>query len=157
MSRSLLLCLLIPMSVGAQKVAELPNDRFAMRVGDLRPLLWKDYEPMQKNVYACINDNKMSTAICEKVSDRMYVALYDAISQALVVNALAKDDDPKFCDSYGEKLVIDRKIGPTASYALLILDKRMKYGSSLYGAELPNVYVGKILHDALLETKPSKP
>lgn len=136
---------------------QLPNERFALQIGDIQPILWKDYEPIQKNVYACLDNKKLETPLCKKVQERLNYALYDSLSQALVFNTLAKPGEPKFCEKYGQQLILDRKLGQAAAYALMIVDERMKYGSSLYGAELPNTFVGKIIHDSLLDANPCKP
>ena len=157
MSKLLLAILLVSTTVVAQQRQQLPNELFALQIGDIQPILWKDFEPIQKNVYACLGDKKLDTPLCKKVNERMSYALYDALSQALVLNTLAKPDDPKFCENYGQQLILDRKMGQVAAYALLVVDERLKYGSSLYGAELPNTYVGKIIHDSLLESQPCKP
>ncbi len=153
----LLAVLLVASTAVAQPKQQLPNERFALQMGDIQPILWKDYEPMQQNIYACVDDKKLDTPLCKKVQDRMSDALHDALSQALVFNAMAEAGEPKFCDEYGQQLVLDRKLGLAAAYALLIIDERMKYGSSLYGAELPTTYLGKIIHDSLLESQPCKP
>ena len=128
-----------------------------MQIGDNQPILWKNYEPIQKNVYACLDDKKLETPVCTAVQERMNYALYDALSQALVLNTLAKPGEPKFCETYGRQLIIDRKFGQAVAYALLVVDDRMKYGSSLYGEKLPNTYLGKIIHDSFLEAHPCKP
>ena len=90
------------------------------------------------------------------MQERLNYALYDSLSQALIFNTLAKPGDSKFCEKYGQQLMLDKKLGQAAAYALMIVDERMKYGSSLYGAELPNTFVGKIIHDSLLEANPCK-
>lgn len=141
----------------AQQKMQVANERFAQQIGDVQPILWKDFEPIQKNAYACMSDKKMDTPVCKTVSDRMSYALYDALSQAHVINALAKTGEPRFCDEYGRKLILDGKLGQGAAYALLIIDERLKYGSSLYGAELGSTYLGKIVHDSLLESQKCKP
>ena len=140
----------------APKVSYLPNQRFALKIGDIEPMQWKDYAPIQKNAYTCMDDKKLDSPVCVQVQERMKYALYDALSQAHVMNTLAKAGDPKFCDSYGKQLIIDRKLGPAVAYALLIVDERMKYGSSLYGEELPSIYIGKLVHDSLLEAQPCR-
>jgi hypothetical protein len=140
----------------APKVSYLPNERFATQIGDIEPMQWKDYSPIQKNVYTCMDDKRLDSAVCQQVQEKMKYALYDALSQAHVINTLAKAGDPKFCDSYGKQLIVDRKLGPAVAYALLIVDERMKYGSSLYGDQLPSIYLGKLVHDSLMESQPCK-
>jgi hypothetical protein len=148
---------LICTSATAQQNKQLPNDRFAQQIGDLEPIQWKDFELIQKNVYTCMDDKKLEVPVCKNVRERMSYALYDALSQAHVINALVKPNEPRFCDEYGRKLILDRNLGQAAAYALLIVDERLKYGSSLYRAELSNTYLGKIVHDSLLESQPCKP
>ena len=45
--------LLVTAIVFAQtpKVSYLPNQRFAQQIGDIEPIQWKAYEPMQMNVH----------------------------------------------------------------------------------------------------------
>lgn len=143
-------------SFASAQQKQVPNERFAIQISDIQPVRWMDYEPIQKNVYSCLDDKKLETPLCKKVQERLNYALYDALSQALVVNTLAKPGDPKFCEKYGQQLILDRKLGPAAMYALMLVDERMKYGSSLYGADLPKTYLGKIVHDSLLEASPCK-
>ena len=138
------------------KPTYLPNERFALQIGDMDPMLWKDYLPLQTNVYACFSDKKLEAPVCKNVQEKMSYALYDALSQAHVLNTMAKSGEQKFCDKYGQQLIIDRKFGPAVAYALLIVDERIKYGASLYGDLLPSIYLGKIIHDSLLESQPCK-
>lgn len=144
-------------TASAQQKKQVANERFAQQIGDAQPVQWKDFEPIQKNAYACMSDKKTASPVCKAVSDRMIYALFDALSQAHIINALSKAGEPTFCDEYGRKLILDGKLGPGASYALLIIDERLKYGSSLYGSALGSTYLGKIVHDSLLESQQCKP
>ena len=103
-----------------------------------------------------MDDKKMETPVCKQVWEKMRYAWYDALSQAHVINALEKAGDPKFCDTCGRQLIVDRKFGPAVVYALLIIDDRMKYGSGLYGEELLSIYLGKLIHDSLMESQACK-
>jgi hypothetical protein len=159
--RSLVALLLVSWALAASaqapKVTYLPNERFARQIGDIEPIQWKDYEPIQRDAYKCLDDKKLEAPVCKRVQERLDYALYDALSQAHVLNTLAQPGDPKFCDEYGRKLILSRKLGPAVAYTLLIVDERMKYGSSLYGTSLPTTYLGKIVHDSLMESQPCKP
>ncbi len=139
------------------KTVYLSNERFAVQIGDIEPIQWKDYEPIQRNVYKCMDDKKLDTPVCKRVQERMSYALYDALSQAHVLNTLAKSGEPRFCDKHGEKVILDKKFGSVVAYAMLIVDERLKYGSSLYGDALSATYLGKIVHDSLIESLPCKP
>ena len=151
-----LILLALPVFAQTPKSAYLPNERFALQLGDIEPIQWKNYLPIQTDAYACLSDKKLEAPVCKKVEERMGYALYDALTQAHVLNAMAKPGEPNFCDKYGQQLIIDRKFGPAVAYALLVVAERMKYGSSLYGDALPSTYLGKIIHDSLLESQPCK-
>jgi hypothetical protein len=152
-----LLLLFAASCANAQERQQFPNERFAHQIADIQPTQWKDFEPVLKNDLACMSDKKQATPVCKSVQERMVHALYDALSQALILNALAKSGEPKFCETYGQQLIVDRKFGQAVAYALLVVDERMKYGSSLYGASLPDTYLSKIIHDSFLEAHPCKP
>lgn len=135
---------------------KLANERFAYPIAGIEPMMWKDFEPIQKNVVACLDDNKLETPVCKSVQERMNRALLNAFDQAHVLNLVTRSNEPKFCDKYGEQLIKERKTREGVIYALMIVTDRMKYGSSLYGSDLPTTYLSKIVHDALLESDPCK-
>ena len=134
----------------------LPNERFALQIGDMQPIRWRELEPIQRNMEACIADGKSATPLCKQVQQRLGLMYFDALSQALVLSVLAKPGEPRFCDEYAKSLIINRKQGEATGYSVLVVAEQMKYGSSLYGEELGNTYVGKIVFDALLGSKPCR-
>lgn len=151
--------LLTAVSANGQSTKSQPklgNERFANPIAGIEPIMWKDFEPIQKNVYACLDDKKLDTPVCKRVQERMNTALLNALDQAHVLNVVSRANEPKFCDKYGEQLIKEQKSREGLIYALMIVSNRMKYGSSLYGADLPTTYLGKIVHDALLESEPCK-
>lgn len=136
--------------------AKLANERFADPIAGIEPMMWKEFEPIQKNVYACLDDNKLDTPVCKSVQERLNRALLNAFDQAHVLNLVTRPNEPKFCDKYGEQLIKEQKTREGVVYALIIVNRRMKYGSSLYSSDLPTTYLSKIVHDALLESEPCK-
>lgn len=150
----LLLCLLM---VGfAERVFAADNKVFAFGLAGTHPVTWADYEPIQRDSIACVKDNRMSTPVCEQVFDKGMRILWDAFRHAVLVNAVSKPDAKRFCDKGAEDIVRNGKTSEGASYAVLLVDARLKYGSSLYGRELPSTYVAKIVFDSLLDSKPCK-
>jgi hypothetical protein len=138
-------------------VRYLPNERFVNQIGDIEPMLWKDFVPLRENASACLKDKKSETPVCERVQEKMRYALYDALNHAHVLNAIGTAGEPKFCDEYGRKLILDKKFGQAVMYSFMIVDERMKYGSGLYGDALQLTYLGKLVHDYLMESQPCKP
>ena len=149
----LAVALLSPFSAAAQS---LPNSRFALQIGDMQPVQWKELEPIKRNMEACISDGKSESPTCKQVKDRLGLMYFDALSQALVLSTLAKPSEPHVCDEYAKSLIINRKQGEAIMYSILVVNERLKYGSGLYGEDLGNTYVGKIIFDALLESKPCR-
>ena len=140
----------------AQTVGASDNQTFAFGLAGVRPVTWADYEPIQRDSIACLKDNRMSTPVCEQVFDKGMSILWDAFKHAVLVNALANPDAKRFCDKGAEDIVRNGKVSDGAAYAILLIDERLKYGSSLYGKELPSTYVAKLVFDALMDTKPCK-
>ena len=66
------------------------NQTFAFGLAGARPVVWADYEPIQRDSIACVKDNRMSTPVCEQVFDNGMRILWDAFRHAVLVNALAK-------------------------------------------------------------------
>jgi len=132
------------------------NSVFGFGLAGAKPVTWADYEPIQRDSISCIKDNRMGTPVCEQVFDKGTRIVWDAFRHAVLVNAVSKSGEKKFCDRHAEQIVSQGKVGDGASYAILLVDGRLKYGSSLYGRELSSTYVAKIVFDALIDTKPCK-
>jgi hypothetical protein len=155
MHKSIVVIAVMATAFGAS-AQSLPNSRFALQIGDMQPVQWKELEPVKRNMEACIADSKSSTPTCRQVQERLGLMYFDALSQALVLSTLDKPGEPRFCDEYAKSLIIGRKQGEATMYSILVVGERMKYGSGLYGDDLGNTYVGKIVFDALLESKPCR-
>ena len=134
----------------------LPNSRFSIPIGDVQPVQWKELEPAKRNMEACIADGKTTSSTCKQVQERLGLIYFDALSQALILSTLAKQGEPRFCDDYAKSLIVGRKQGEAIMYSILLVGERTKYGSSLYGEDLPNTYIGKIVFDTLLDSKPCR-
>lgn len=132
------------------------NNTFAFGLAGVRPVMWKDYEPLQKDSIACIKDNRSTTPVCERVKDRAANILWDALTHAVLINAASRDKGPYFCDKFANDLIKEQKFGEGAAYAVLLIDERLKYGSSLYGPKLPSTYLAKLVFDALVDNNPCK-
>jgi hypothetical protein len=146
----------LPLAVRAQKPTYFPNAHFARQIGSVAPMLWKDFEAIQNNYYKCIEDKKTETVLCKQVRERYSDAVYNAFVLAHIHNATAKLGEPVFCDATGEKSIVDRDFRGVVVYGVLLINERLKYGSSLYGQSLPNTYLAKIFHDSLIDTQPCK-
>lgn len=132
------------------------NPTFSVSLAGVHPVLWGDFEPLKKNMSACISDGKMTSPICQKVQDTMAVQLSDALLHAVMVNATAKGAEPRFCDTYALELVKKQRQGDQAAYAILLIEGQIKYGSALYGKDLPGTYLAKLVFDALVNQSPCK-
>ena len=137
----------------AAPVSAQSNSVFAFGIGGTHPILWKDYKPLQDNAFACDKDNAQQTSTCKEVGAKLIRVLSDAFLQAVMVNVGTPPKD-RFCDDYTTKLVESKNVNGMAAYAILLIDDRLKHGSALYGEELPETYVGKIVFDALRAQSP---
>lgn len=150
----ILLLTLLVLCLGRAHGAD--NNLFAFGLAGVRPVMWKDYEPLQKDIFACMKNNRSTTPVCERVKDRAANILWDALTHAVLINATSGDKGPYFCDKYGYDLIKEQKFGEGAAYAVLLIDERLKYGSSLYGPRLPSTYLGKLVFDSLVDNNPCK-
>ncbi len=132
------------------------NSTFSVSLAGVHPVLWSDFDPLKKNMSACISDGKMNSPICQKVQDTMAVQLSDALLHAVMTNATARGAEPRFCDTYALELVKKQRQGDQAAYAILLIDGQIKYGSALYGKDLPGTYLAKLVFDALVNQSPCK-
>jgi hypothetical protein len=124
------------------------NEAFATGIGGTKPILWRDYKPLQDNAIACMQDDRLETRTCQEVRAQVSSAMTDAFLQANLVN-VGKPNSEKFCDEHARKLVLERDTSAMAAYAMLLVDERLKYGSGLYPS-LQDTYLGKIVFDALV-------
>lgn len=150
LSVSLALLIWQPIAVAAD------NSAFSFGLAGVHPVLWGDFEPLKKNMSSCIADSKMTTPICLKVQEAIAVQLSDALLHAVMVNATAKGTETRFCDAYSLELVKKQRQGDQAAYALLLIEEQIKYGSALYGKDLPGTYLAKLTFDALVNQSPCK-
>lgn len=130
------------------------NESFAVGIVGVKPMLWQDYEPIQKDALLCFKDNKKS-AVCDKVQENLVRALWDSLRHATLVNSVSQNS-AKFCDKTATESVKSGNVNQGASYAMLLVEEQLKYGTSLYGSSLKNTYLSKIVYDALLQQSPCK-
>jgi hypothetical protein len=55
-----------------------------------RPVLWKEYEPVYRDVMACIagsQKERLTYSVCERTREHQGQMLWDAIKQAMLLNA----------------------------------------------------------------------
>jgi hypothetical protein len=140
------------LSIGRTNAAE--NEAFARGLAGVHPILWKDFEPLYMDSMKCFQDQKDNTGTCQEVTDKVIQAAYDALVHAWMINAFDKQAGPHFCTDYPGRLIEAREVSKGASYAILLFDQRLKYGSSLYGSQLPDTYLAKIVYDGLVHEHP---
>jgi hypothetical protein len=131
------------------------NSSFSLGLAGTQPILWKEYEPLQQNGLECLKDRELESKTCLAVQDRIIHVLSDALLQAEMVNVGNPPSD-KFCDEYTLQLLHSKNTSQMAAYAMLLVDDRIKHGSSLYGSNLSETYLGKIVFDSLLAQSPCK-
>ena len=144
------------LSLTCQLVWALENDAFSFGIGGTKPVLWKEYEPLTKSLGACMKDNQWDSPTCRRVQDQSMQMMNDAILQAVMLNVNIQNSSEKFCDKTSTDLVRKHESGQLTAYAFLLVEKRLKYGAGLYGARLPETYLGKIVFDALRDESPCK-
>ena len=129
----------------------------ALGDGGIKAIQWKDFEPIQAKMYSCLGAQRASDPACQQVQKNGMDYLFDALNQAVVLNTLPnQDNSPRFCDSYAFSLVKEGRVGPGASYAILLIDERLQDGARYYGKNLPEIYLGKIVFDSLVDSSPCK-
>lgn len=93
--------------------------------------------------------------LCNKASDELFDVLWQSLHQVMTGNVLAKDKGfTNVCDDYAKNLVIERKYGPQAAHALLLMDNHMKAAKPMYGSTIDQVPLYRVLYNAMVDIKP---
>lgn len=133
----------------------LNNDAFSKSIAGISSVKYSEYEPFRRDYLNCATQDQLERPICVEVSDKVAELLNQAFSHSVLIAEFSAEKKP-FCSDEPGNLVINREYGQIASYAMLAIEGRLKYGSSLYGAELPNTYLSKIIFDSLVAEFPCK-
>ena len=141
-------------NVVSEERPHITNERFSEEIEGIEPMLWKDFALIQKNMVACYSEMPSNPETCKPLFDQHGDALYSALRYALAINMLTEPSEPKFCHAFAPEAPEDEVRGYAVTVALLDAYDRTRESSNVYGSELPNTYLAKIIHDSLLESYP---
>lgn len=146
----------ISLFCAANATYAIENEAFeVLRIG-VTPVKWKDYKALRDNVTACLNDGKDETPTCQTVISKATRIWHEAMLQAAVLNVTAPGGR-KFCDDYAEELIEKQDTSNAlAVHSYLTIENQIKYGAGLYGSQLDETYLSKIVFDGLVNTKHCK-
>jgi hypothetical protein len=135
----------------------LENGLFSQALPGLESVRWKDFEPLQTNLFKCISDRQLEkNPVCKQVQSKLQRQTVDAFLYAAILNDESRVPGKSFCNTYAQELISKNDASGIATYSYLLVADRIKYGSALYGSVLPNIYMGKLVFDALLSTSSCK-
>lgn len=134
------------------------DDPFATEIEGAKPVLWRDYEPLNHDFVACIAGTepaRLTKKMCAQLNERRSRMLWDALKQAVWLN-FALPQKLRFCSDHATNIVVDQNAVEGAAIAATMIDFQLHGQTGPYGADLPHVYLGKIVTDALLKISPCK-
>ena len=139
-------------------VLAVENDRFAIEIGGVKPVLWKEAERLYPDFVRCIagsDHGRLTPQLCEQIHSQRNHMFGDALKQAVLLNATAPATE-RFCYSYGDELVKQHEDGDAVGIAMEMVEMQLHGGNGLYGNQLSDTYIGKIVFDGLLKQFPCR-
>jgi biopolymer transport protein ExbD len=139
-------------------VFAVENDRFSIEIGGVKPVLWKDEERLYPDFVRCIagsDHGRLTPQVCEQIHSQRNHMFGDALKQAVQLNVTASATE-RFCYSYGDELLRQNRDEDAAEIAMGIVEMQLHGGNGLYGTQLSETYIGKIVFDGLVKQFPCR-
>jgi hypothetical protein len=137
--------------LASQNIQALTNEDFSLAIAGHSSIKYSEYFLLMKDGVACMQSDSKSPT-CTEVENAITKKLNSAFIQATLIAELQKNK--QYCSEKPKEMVLKESEGEIASYAKLIIEDRVKMGSSLYGSELDNTYISKIIVDGLTAQHP---
>lgn len=134
------------------------NGEFAVELQGAKPVVWKEYEPLNQDFIRCIagrDPGRLTKSVCSQVAERRSHILFDALKQAVWLNIVSPGGQ-QFCAEHASEIVFNQDAIEGGAIAASIIDLQLRGGAGPYGADLPHTYLGKIVYDALVKISPCK-
>lgn len=136
----------------------LDNGQFAVDVEGAKPVLWKEYEPVARDFVGCIagvDPGRLTHSTCVQLNNRRSLMFWDALKQAVLLNRASREP-PRFCADHVNKLVTSQNKVEGGAVAASMIEIQLHGEIGPYGADLPSIYLGKIVYDGLVKMSPCK-
>jgi hypothetical protein len=149
---------LIALATIAGPVFAMDNEQFAEGLDGVKPVLWKDYEPVYRDFVGCIagiEPTRLTHSVCAHLHERRNRMLWDALKQAALLN-VAPNHRSEFCSDRVTSIVADHDAVEGGTLAAYMMEFQLRGGAGPYGADLSVTYLGKIVHDALVKITPCR-
>jgi hypothetical protein len=150
--------ILIALASIAMPALAVGNDPFAAEIEGAKPVLWREYEPLNRDSAGCIagiEPRRLTRTVCAQLNERRSRMLWDALKQAVWLNIVSPQEQ-RFCAEHATKIVLDQNAIEGGTIAASMIDFQLHGGTGSYGADLPVTYLGKIVYDALVKISPCK-
>ena len=154
---SALALLLSAAVIGAETRTDVPNDRFSEAVSGVNPITWEEFERQGTAVREdCSKSHGGDSAhACAEKLGGINVIAFDALVYAAAISKRAGKSEKRFCDSNVDEMIVNGKSeidGPIV--AMLTLEQWVAEKRSVYGDDLKQMYVAKLMYDAMVDESP---
>jgi hypothetical protein len=120
------------------------------------PVLWKNYEPVHRDVIACIagsEKERLTDSVCDRIHERQDRMLWDAIKQSVFLN-VGPPAHASYCSPHIDQIIATQNRADGITVATYSIEAQLNGDRGSYGADLPNTELRKIVFDGLVRANP---
>jgi hypothetical protein len=142
-----------PSAPAYAQASRVMNSEFAIGIAGIKPVTISEYQPIYDDRLRCLEDGVQDQPPCPEIGKRLSQIVYEGFLHAAIVSQ-TRDGGPYFCANSLLDAVQENDTRKVTMVTMLVLGNWLERGSSLYGDNLSETYVAKVVFDALVGQYP---